>query len=213
MDDILKYGEVQRGFLGIEITDVTSTLAQEKGIKDISGVYVNKVNEGSAAEKAGLKAGDVIIKINEVLVNSSSDLQEQVSRYHPGDKLNVTLRRDGKEMVVTPTLKNREGTTEIVKKTEKSSNTSVSRGIEMSTLTDADKKKYDVKGGVKISKVNPGPFKNSRVPEGFIITHIDKKAVGTPAEAKLLLSNKKGGVLIEGVNPDGTEGVYGLKFE
>lgn len=213
MDDILKYGEVQRGFLGIEITDVTATLAQEKGIKEISGVYVNKVNEGSAAEKAGVKAGDVITKINEVLVNSSSDLQEQVSRYHPGDKLNVTLRRDGKEIVLTPTLKNREGTTEIVKKSEKTASTSVARGIEMSALSDADKKKYDVKGGVKINKVNPGPFKNSRVPEGFIITHIDKKAVGSPSEAKLMLSNKRGGVLIEGVNPDGTEGVYGLKFE
>lgn len=212
MDDILKYGEVQRGFLGIEITDVTASLAEEKGIKEIRGVYVNKVNDGSAAEKAGVKDGDVIIKINEVLVNSSSDLQEQVSRYHPGDKINVTIQRGGKEVTVNAILKNREGTTEIVKKAQDDKSTSV-RGLELEPITSADKQKYDIKNGVKLKTISSGPFKAARVPEGFIITHIDKRAINTVGDAKTALQNKRGGILVEGINPDGSEGVYGLKLD
>lgn len=212
MDDILKYGEVQRGFLGIEITDVTAALAEEKGIKDINGVYVNKVNEGGAADKAGIKAGDVVVKINDVAVNSSSELQEQVSRYHPGDKLAVTVKRNGKDVVVNPILKNREGTTEIVKKADKPAANSSINGLEMENITAQDKSKYNIKNGVKLKKITSGAFKNARVPEGYIITHIDKKPVYTIADAKNLLGAKKGGVLVEGYNPDGSEGVYGLKL-
>ncbi len=213
MDDILKYGEVQRGFLGIEITDVTATLAEDKGIKEIKGVYVNKVNEGSAAEKAGIKSGDVVVKVGDVNVNSSSELQEQVSRFHPGDKVSVTINRNGKEMVLTPILKNREGTTEILKKSEKEDKAMAIKGIELEKITSADKDKYKIKNGVKIAKVNSGAFKNARVPQGFIITHIDKKPIYTLTEAQLILKNKSGGVLIEGMNPDGSEGVYGLKLD
>lgn len=213
MDDILKYGEVQRGFLGIEITDVTATLAEDKGIKEIKGVYVNKVNEGGAADKAGIKGGDVVIKVGDVDVNSSSELQEQVSRFHPGDKVSVTVNRNGKEMVLTPILKNREGTTEILKKSETADKAMAIKGIELEKITTADKDKYEIKNGVKISKITSGAFKNARVPQGFIITHIDKKPIYTLTEAQRLLQNKAGGVLIEGVNPDGSEGVYGLKLD
>lgn len=213
MDDILKYGEVQRGFLGIEITDVTATLAEEKGIKEIKGVYVNRVNEGSAADKAGIKNGDVVVKVGDVAVNSSSELQEQVSRFHPGDKVNVTVSRNGKEMVLTPILKNREGTTEILKKSEAADKTTTVKGIELEKISSADKDKHGIKSGVKISKIKSGAFKNARVPEGFIITHIDKRTIANPADAERTLSNKKGGVLIEGINPDGSTGVYGLKLD
>ncbi|MCS7073317.1 MAG: trypsin-like peptidase domain-containing protein, partial [Bacteroidia bacterium] len=78
MDDLMQYGEVQRGFLGIEIRDVNAELAKEKKLKDVKGVYVGKVNENSAAESAGLKEGDVITKIDEVKVNTASELQEQI---------------------------------------------------------------------------------------------------------------------------------------
>jgi serine protease Do len=213
MDDILKYGEVQRGFLGIEITDVTAALSEQKGLKDIKGVYVNKVHENSAAEKAGIKSGDVVIKINDVAVNSSSELQEQVSRFHPGDKLNVTLKRNDKEMVVNPVLKNRDGTTDIIKKSDKKDEVTTVKGIEMEAISSDDKTKFNIKNGVKLKKINTGAFKNARVPEGYIITHIDKKPVYTVTEAKRLIEAKKGGVLIEGKNPDGSDGVYGLKLD
>jgi Do/DeqQ family serine protease len=213
MDDILKYGEVQRGFLGVEIRDVTAELAEEKNIDDIKGVYVNKVNEGSAAAAAGMKDGDIITKVNDVVVNSSSALQEQVSRYHPGDKVNITIKRKGTEKVLTPILKNREGTTELVKRSEKKSSTALVKGIELQKITAKDKSKYKVKNGVKITDVKSGAFKNARVPKGFIITHIDKKPIYTLTEAKRILNAKSGGILVEGVEPDGTEGVYGLKLD
>lgn len=213
MDDILKYGEVQRGFLGVEIRDVTAQLADEKDIKDIKGVYVNKVNDGSAADAAGMKNGDIITKVGDIEVNSSSELQEQVSRFHPGDKLSITLLRSGKEKVVNPILKNREGTTEMTKKSDKKATVASVKGIELEKITSADKKKYKIRNGVKVSAVNSGAFKNARVPKGYIITHIDKKPVYTISEAKRILAAKEGGTLIEGVNPDGSEGVYGLKLD
>lgn len=213
MDDILKYGEVQRGFLGIEIRDVNAELAKEKDIKEIKGVYINKVNEGSAADAAGLKDGDIIYKVNDVEVNSSSALQEQVSRYHPGDKVNITVKRNGVEKIFSPILKNREGTTDIIKRSEKDKNTAVVEGIELEKITAQDKDKFKVKNGVKVKDIKSGPFKNARVPQGYIITHIDKRPIYTLTEAKRILSAKKGGVLIEGVNPDGSEGVYGLKLD
>lgn len=213
MDDILKYGEVQRGFLGVEIRDVTADLAEEKSIKDIKGVYVNRVNEGSAAATAGMKDGDIITKVNDVVVNSSSELQEQVSRYHPGDKINITINRKGKEKILTPILKNREGTTEILKKSTKKAAVALVKGIELEKITSKDKNKFKVKNGVKITAIKSGAFKSARVPKGYIITHIDKKPIYTLTEAKRILSAKSGGILIEGINPDGSEGIYGLKLD
>jgi len=213
MDDILKYGEVQRGFLGVEIRDVTAALAEEKGIKDIKGVYVNKVNEGSAAAIVGMRGGDIITKVNDVTVNSSSELQEQVSRYHPGDKINITLVRKGKEKVLSPILKNREGTTEIIKRSEKKARITLVKGIELEKITAKDKRKFKIKNGVKVVAIKSGAFKKVGVPKGYIITHIDKKPIYTLSEAKRILKAKSGGILIEGINPDGSEGIYGLKLD
>ncbi|MBT8327249.1 MAG: trypsin-like peptidase domain-containing protein, partial [Bacteroidia bacterium] len=102
--DLSDYGEVKRAILGVRIQDITQELADEKGLKGLSGVYIPNVSEGGAADKAGIKDGDVITQINGVVVDKSSVLQEQISKYHPGDKVTVTLIRDGKTKEIVTTL-------------------------------------------------------------------------------------------------------------
>jgi len=117
--DLRKYGVVQRGFLGVNIRNIDQELADELNLDEIKGVYVGGTVSGGAAEKSGIKEGDIILNIGEVAVNSASALQEHVGRYRPGDTINVRLIRDDEEMIVPVTLQNLNGTTETVKKETK----------------------------------------------------------------------------------------------
>jgi len=212
MDDLLKYGVVQRGFLGIEIRDIDAQLATEKDLKQYKGVYTAKVNEKGAAATAGIKEGDVITKINDAVVNTSSQLQEQVSRLRPGDKVNITYQRKNKEMTTVAILKNRDGEIGLIKAEEKV-NKNTYTGIEMSALENADKENAKTRIGVKIKITGNGPFKEAGVPNDFIVTKIDKSAVYTPSDLKKRLESAEGGVLIEGVTKNGEARVFGLNID
>ena len=106
-NDLKSYGIVQRGYLGVNIRSVDDNIAKELNLTNVSGVYVDNVIEKSAAEDAGLKSKDVIIAINGVTVKSAPELQEQVGRYRPGDKISVDYIRSGKNQSTTVTLKNK----------------------------------------------------------------------------------------------------------
>ncbi|MCY7410112.1 MAG: Do family serine endopeptidase [Chitinophagales bacterium] len=213
VNDLMKYGVVQRGYLGVQIATVTDELAHDKKLSDVNGVYVDSVNEGSAAELAGLKSGDVITKINGITVNTSPELQEQVSRFHPGDKISVTYMRDGKEKVSDATLKNKEGNTSVVKKEETSMVEAL--GAEFSDLSLSEKKQMGITGGVKIVKLQDGALsKNVRIREGFVITKIDNKQVADLSALKQVLINKKGYIAIEGRYPnDPTQYFYSFGLD
>lgn len=114
--DLRKYGVVQRGFLGVNIRNIDQELADELNLDELKGVYVGGTVPGGAAEKSGIKEGDIILNIGEVVVNSASALQEHVGRYRPGDVINVRLVRDNEELIIPVTLQNMNGTTETVKK-------------------------------------------------------------------------------------------------
>ena len=212
MDDLLKYGVVQRGFLGVSIQDVDAKLADEKGIRKIEGVYVAAVSEDGAADKAGIKEGDVILKINGKEVNSSSALQEEVSRYYPGDEIEVTLRRKGDEKTLKARLKNMDGKAELLKTVEPKSNYSVA-GAEFRNTTREERLNLKISNGVVIESLKNGAFKDAGIQEGFVITHIDKRSVNSALEVSKLLKSKKGAILVEGVNAQGQEEVYGVKLK
>ena len=114
VEDIRKFGIVQRALLGITMQDVTGELAKEKDIKDIKGVYIHELTKDGAAEKAGVKTGDILIKIEDVEVNTGTAVQEQINRYSPGDKVRLTLLRAGKQVTVTATLQSRSGDTRLI---------------------------------------------------------------------------------------------------
>ncbi|MCU0441243.1 MAG: Do family serine endopeptidase [Bacteroidia bacterium] len=212
IDDLLKYGEVQRGFLGVSIQDINAQLADKEGLREVKGVFVAKVNPNSAAEDAGIKDKDVIVKIGEVSVNSSSELQEQVGKRNPGDVLKVTVLRDGKEKEFNVTLKNKEGKTGIVR-SEKIENDRVLNS-EFETVSREERLQLKISNGVKLKKADEKSIlRKHGVPNGFIIVSIDKKPVYTPSDVKRALTDAKGGVLLEGINPDGSKGYYGFGID
>jgi serine protease Do len=206
MNDLLEYGSVQRGFIGVSIRDIDSKLANEKGIRDIRGVYVAGLTEDGAAADAGIREGDIILKIGDVEVNSSPQLQEQVGRFRPGDRIAVTYSREGEVRTTTLTLRNREGSTALVKNEP----AVTLLGAEFQNIPKSEMQRLAIKGGVKVTRLNNGKLSNAGIREGFIITQIDKRPIANLEELDNTLRNKQGGVLIEGVYPNGTKAYYGF---
>jgi Do/DeqQ family serine protease len=207
--DLREHGIVQRGLLGVQIRDVTAELSKELNLSVVRGIYVAGVTEKSGAIEAGLEKGDVIIKVDGVEVNTSAQLQERIARKRPGDKVEVVYLRNGKERNTKVELKNRLGTTELVTNEAGKMMKIQSLGIEIQNISPEDATKIGTTG-VKIATIGKGKFKEAQVPEGFIITHIDKEKIETSADVIRLLEGKTGGVLIEGFHPTGRKGFFAI---
>ncbi|HEX5152764.1 MAG TPA: trypsin-like peptidase domain-containing protein [Parafilimonas sp.] len=192
-NDLIKFGAVQRAYMGITM-----------GEKDGPGVYVNDVASGGAAQAAGLTKGDFITKINDANVNSGPEIQDQVSRFKPGDKINVTYVRDGKEHTAALTLKNKAGNYEVVKNETMFDNL----GGDLVTVDKETARKNDISGGVQVKKLGDGLLKNTRIQEGFIITSVDGRDVNSLSDLKNILNNSDGTVKLEGIYP-GYDGTFG----
>ncbi|HOY51431.1 MAG TPA: Do family serine endopeptidase [Prolixibacteraceae bacterium] len=197
VEDLKKYGVVQRALLGVEIIGVDAQVAEEYKLDKIEGVYVANVTEGGAARDAGLKSGDVIMSIAGKKVNSSAELQEVVSQYRPGDEVKVTVKRDKSEKQFTVRLRNKLGDTGIVNDSQ------IVFGAEFETISDREKSKHGIDRGIMIKKLGSGKFKSAGVPEGFIVTDVNKRPVYDVSDLKRVVSGARGGILIEGIRPDG----------
>ncbi|MFK7899310.1 MAG: S1C family serine protease, partial [Cyclobacteriaceae bacterium] len=214
--DLKEYGEVQRALLGVAIADVTAKLVDEKKLKDIKGVYIAGVNNGSAAADAGIEEGDVIIKINDLEVNTSAELQGTVARFRPGNVVRVTYIRDDKERTTQVTLKNKLGTTQVVKKGDTQKVEAL--GAQLRPISEKEQEKYGVQDGVKVTDLSSGKIKDSGIKEGFVITDIIisrryQYPVTTSSELVALFNANKGkGVLVEGVYSDGKRVAYALSL-
>jgi len=208
VSDLIDYREVQRAFLGVSIREIDSKFAEEQGIKELKGVFVSEVNEGSAAKDAGISRGDVIISVNSATVNSTSELLEQVSRYRPGEKVVVVVNRDGSEKTFNVTLRNREGNTSLVENTAK--DVIPMLGAKMQVASADLQRKLGIDHGVQVSELGDGLLRNAGIREGYVITEIDKKPVRNVDDVSKILSNKNGGVLLEGVYPNRVRAYYGF---
>lgn len=209
IDDLRKFGSVQRGLLGVQIQDVTNELAEKEGLAEVKGVYVAKVNENSAAEEAGVKDKDIIVSIDGEAVKTTNELQEKIGKRSPGDKVMVGILRKGKTIDLPVVLKSKEGKTavEVKEKTE----TNKILGCEFESISRDERFKLKISNGVRIKKVGEGSsLKKAGVPNGFVLVKIGETAIQTVSMAKEILENKKGGVLLEGINPDGSKGYYGF---
>ncbi|TKK68833.1 PDZ domain-containing protein [Ilyomonas limi] len=206
VNDLIKYGAVQRGYLGISYVPDNLTDMQKKsmGVPEGNGIYVSGVAEDGAAIQGGIKKGDFITKINGVAIGSSAELQEQLSRYKPGDKLSVTYTRGGTENTTSVTLKNKAGTYAQVQ----AASVLDKLGGDLATVDASTAKRNGIDGGVQIKKLGNGALKNSRIQEGFIITSINGQPVKTLDDLKSILANATGNVKLEGIYP-GYEETYG----
>lgn len=113
--DLKKYGHVQRGYLGVNVYEVTAEVAKQLGLKEVRGILIGRLVNNGAADKGGLQAGDLLLSINGVEINSFAEMMQELGRFTPGDKVSVSYYRDGKTHATTVTLQNSQGTTDIIR--------------------------------------------------------------------------------------------------
>lgn len=207
VDDLIKFGSVQRGFLGVSFVNAGDLSEEEKkrqGIPEgVEGIYASDVPTDGGAYAAGIRKGDVLKKINGTEVTSGAEMQGLISRYKPGDKLPVTYTRNGKENTVVVTLKNKAGNYEIVK----ADAVLESLGADLVTLDPKKAREYGVPGGVVVKKINEGALNDqTRMKDGFIILKVNDKDVKTVDEMKAAVGTNKN-ITISGFYP-GYDGVY-----
>ena len=204
MGDLAKHGTVQRALLGVQIREINQELAQKKNISNLEGIYISKVMNESAAEDGGLKNGDIIRSINGKKVKSPSELQEKVGQYRPGDVVSVEFERNGTLQNIALTLKNKLGTTESIAKEL------FFLGAKLGKITAKEKKELGIEGGIKIEKLKEGKLLQQGVRKGFIITKLNHKTIKSSEQLIKDLETLKGGVLIEGIYPNGAKAYYGF---
>jgi Do/DeqQ family serine protease len=205
--DMIKYGIVQRGFIGVGIQEMNQNLADKLEIGNTEGVFVNGLAEGGAAAEAGIKKGDVIVKINSESIKSVPQLQEQVGRFNPGDKINVLVVRDGNEKSIPITLRNHDGNTKLIEKPKLDN----MLGSSFSIPSETEMKRLRISNGVKLKKIGKGKLQKIGIKKGFIIIKVDKQKVDSiDGLKKQLKKAEKEGVLIEGIYPNGIKAYYGI---
>jgi Do/DeqQ family serine protease len=202
--DLKEYGQVQRALLGVSIQEVNADVAKKNNLDKIEGVFVASVTPEGAAQKAGIQANDIILSINGVNVNSPSELQEQVGKHRPGDNISVEIKRDGKRKQYNVTLRNKHGDTQIVRKGDDD----VIFGAKFVEISDREKQQLGIRYGVKIEDIGKGKFKDAGISKGFIITQVNKKPVTGVNDLYSIVSESKGGILVEGIYPNGQVAYY-----
>lgn len=201
MEDLLEYGTVQRGFLGVIIRSLDGNLARDEGLDITQGVLVDSLTDNGAAREAGIEVGDVILAVDGREIKSSSELQAVIGTKRPGDEVAITVLRDGNERSIDVTLRNSMGRTEVVKKEELGTLAKI--GLSLEDLDRSALRSLNVDGGVRVADIGAGVVRDqTRMRPGFIITHIDDEPVDSVEELTDILANKKGGVMLEGVYED-----------
>jgi len=209
INDLLRYGKVMRGYLGISISDMDGEKAKMLGISEATGVIVDSLEKNGSAMKAGILKNDVIKKISGQTIETAPELRELIARAKPGEKLQLTIIRDGKEktlpvllMPIVEPAKTAVSTNEILK----------TLGITISDLTAQEKTKLQIPGGVKVVSISSGKVASQTdLRKGFIIIRINGMLVRTANEFLKQLKDKKGGVMLEGIYPD-IAGIYYYAF-
>jgi Do/DeqQ family serine protease len=207
--DLIQYGEVQKAFLGAEVGDLNSETAKKYEISEYAGVLVTYLEAGGAAEKAGIRKGDVILKMNSENINSKAEFNEQLSYYRPGDKVTVAYRRGTQTKEVVLSLTNREGTTAVLKRETFSVE---GLGADLEAISKVERDKLKIGGGVRVMNVRKGLMGRLGIEEGFVITAINRQPVAEPKEVAQMLSNARGRVIIEGIDKKGVGSYYQFYF-
>jgi S1-C subfamily serine protease len=209
VDDLIKFGTVQRGYLGIQFgngSDMNEEQKNKLGIPDenYDGIYATEVPMDGGAYAAGIRKGDRIQKVNGIEITSGGELQEQVSKFKPGDKITVTVLRNQKPMTVTVTLKNKAGNYDIVRNDAQMD----LLGADFVNLDPKKAKEYGIKGGVVVKKISSTGALNdqTRMKDGFIILKVNDKDINSVDEMRKIVGSAKS-ITISGFYP-GYDGLY-----
>lgn len=206
VNDIKEFGFVQKAFSGFEVAERTAAGADA----DVAGVSVSYLQPGSTAANKGLKKGDVLIQIDNAMINSSADYDEQMSYYRPGDKVRIQYKRGSELKELELLLTNSEGTTELTKREVYSSST---LGADMEMVPKVERDRMNIQSGIRLSKIKGNGFiARIGLQDGFIITTINKYAPKNPSELEEIISKIRGNVNLEGVTENGQKVLYRLYF-
>lgn len=207
--DLIKYGVVQKAFMGAEVGEINSSIAQQLNLENLEGTYITYLQKSGAAEKAGLLKNDILLKLDDKIIESRSDFDEYIAYKSPGDKIKLTYKRNNSLKETYVTLTNEDGTNDIVKRELFSSTT---LGADFSTIPKVEKDKMGLQNGVRIVNVRNGLISRLGLQEGFIITSINRAPINEPNEAIHILENIRGQVIIEGIASNGARTFYQYYF-
>lgn len=211
--DLKQFGTVQRAILGVQITDVQNIPAELKDkVKVLEGAFIAEFAERSTAKEAGLEKNDVITAVNGVKVKSANSLQEQISKYRPGDKVEVTVDRNGTAKKFTIELRNAQGSTKVIK----SNDGAEVLGAAFNVLSDKQKQALGVSYGIEVTGVTSGKLKDAGVQKGFIIMIVNNQKISTPEELEKMVEgilqgrSEDQGLFIKGFYPNGRTKYYAI---
>jgi len=215
--DIKEYGAVQRAVLGVLIQDIAAAKENDpektKSLTVNEGAYIGGFAEMSPAKQAGVEEGDVITAVNGIRVRNVSELQEQVSRFRPGDKVKVNVKRASTDKTFDITLKNSAGSTSVVKKDEVMS----SMGVVFKELTNDQKKQYGISSGVIVAGVeNGGTFAKKGITKGFVILKMNGETIATPEDAESVIQSaarsSEKSLFISALTPSGQRRAFAIEL-
>ena len=204
-NDLLEFGSVQRALLGVAIRDVNATLAKDKKLDVVAGVFIDDVVAGSAASEAGIEPGDVIVEINAQKIMNVAQLQELVARNRPGEAVKVTYWRDGEMVKVEAVLK---GTNVDAALALAPKEVTLEGGVFIDPPADV-LEQMDIEGGAQLTDLSSGKWREAGLQKGFVVTAIDRTAITNVQQLQEVMAKKKGGILIEGYKVDGNKAFYG----
>jgi serine protease Do len=202
VDDIIRFGEPQKAFLGVEIREMNEELSKEVGDTEIRGVYIARVVENGGAAEAGLQSADVILEVNKRAVNTLSQLLEAVGQYRPGDNVEVLALRKGKTRTFNVKLRNQDGSTEVTKKEDFFYNNDL--GVTLGRLSTSDRQRFNVSNGLKVVEVKDGVLRRGGISKDFIIIQINGQKVDSKTDLEnALKAGRSKTVKVQGMYPNG----------
>lgn len=206
--DLVEFGSVQRAYMGIEMIDLDAQVAKKLNVDDVSGVYVSKLVSGGAAEKAGIRSGDIILGINDTKINSATELLEAVSLYRPGANVTLDVKTGGSTHKVDLTLQNRYGSVELLKSSERMD----ALGARLEPVSDQLKSRLRIRNGVQVTDLTAGKLAASGIQNGFIIVRANNKNINSVPDLENAIKSSGNAIFLEGIYPNGMTGYYALKL-
>lgn len=212
-NDLKKYGAVQRAILGVQIQDPENVKGAEKDkIKEFEGAYVASFSERSSAKEAGVEKGDVITAVNGTTIKNVNSLQEQISKYRPGDKVTLTVNRSGAIKKVTVELRNSQGSTTVVK----AGDSTEVMGAALQALTKKQKEEMSVSYGIQVTGLTEGKMQKAGIKKGFVIMEVNSQKMSEPDDFYRIVdgilhgNTSDQGLFIKGFYPNGRTSYYAI---
>ncbi len=209
VEDLKKYGLVQRAFLDIEVSDFTEELTTELSAEELQGLYIGRVTPGGAAAKAGLKVGDYLLAVEGTPVQTQAELYEKLAQYRPGDKVKLTYRRNGRLYETTATLTNEEGEPTLLRRTIYRSE---KLGADIVPLSSREAERLGVKGGFRLQNVRSGLLSQIGLGEGFVLLSLNGYLPKSPEELEEILLKVRGRLTIQGIDAQGRLVTYSFQM-